>query len=67
MEKDESYFNGTDNVLLNEKFNEVSASFVIVPTPSNEIGEYSLEFVLSAVENIGKKLARLELDLWTIK
>jgi len=41
-----------------EKFNDVSTSFVIVPTPSNETGEYSLEFVLSAVEDIGKKLSQ---------
>jgi UDPglucose 6-dehydrogenase len=43
----------------NEKFNDVSASFVIVPTPSNETGEYSLEFVLSAIEDIGKKLSQI--------
>jgi UDPglucose 6-dehydrogenase len=42
-----------------EKFNDVSTTFVIVPTPSNETGEYSLEFVLSAVENIGKKLSQI--------
>lgn len=42
----------------NEKFNEVTTSFVIVPTPSNETGEYSLEFILSAVEDIGKKLSQ---------
>ena len=48
----------TFDTTYNEKFNEVSTSFVIVPTPSNETGEYSLEFVLSAVEDIGKKLSQ---------
>ena len=42
----------------NQKFDEVSTSFVIVPTPSNETGEYSLNFILSAIEDIGKKLSQ---------
>ena len=42
----------------NQEFDEVSTSFVIVPTPSDETGEYSLQFVLSAVEGIGKKLSQ---------
>lgn len=49
----------TFDTTYNEKFNDVSTTFVIVPTPSNETGEYSLEFVLSAVENIGKKLSQI--------
>ena len=49
----------TFDTTYNEKFDEVSTSFVIVPTPSDETGEYSLEFVLSAVEDIGKKLSQL--------
>lgn len=47
------------DVMYDEKFNEVSTSFVIVPTPSNEKGDYSLDFVLSAVESIGKKLNQI--------
>ena len=47
------------DVMYDEKFNEVSTSFVIVPTPSNEKGDYSLDFVLSAVESIGKKLSQI--------
>ena len=49
----------TFGIKYDEKFNDVSTSFIIVPTPSNETGEYSLEFVLSAVEDIGKKLSQI--------
>lgn len=36
---------------------ETDVTFVIVPTPSNDSGEFSLDFVLPVMEKIGKVLA----------
>lgn len=36
---------------------ETDATFVIVPTPSNEFGEFSLKFVTPVMEQVGKSLA----------
>lgn len=36
---------------------ETDLSFVIVPTPSNTLGGYSLRFALDAVANVGRALA----------
>jgi len=36
---------------------ETDATFVIVPTPSDESGEFSLKFVIPVMEQIGKALA----------
>jgi UDPglucose 6-dehydrogenase len=49
-----------------DEFNEVTTSFIIVPTPSNKSGEYSIEFVLSAVKDIGEKLNQINIDAHTI-
>jgi len=49
-----------------DAFNEVTTSFVIVPTPSGSSGEYSIDFVLAAVKSIGEKLSRLSFDTHTI-
>ena len=47
-------------------FNDVTTSFIIVPTPSSSSGEYSIDFVLAAVESIGEKLSQLNFDTHTI-
>ena len=49
-----------------EAFNEVTTSFIIVPTPSSNSGEYSIDFVLAAVKSIGKKLSQLNFESHTI-
>lgn len=49
-----------------DRFNEVTTSFIIVPTPSNKSGEYSIDFVLSAVKSIGEKLNQISIDTHTI-
>jgi UDPglucose 6-dehydrogenase len=49
-----------------DEFNEVTTSFIIVPTPSNKSGEYSIDFVLSAVKSIGEKLNQISIDTHTI-
>lgn len=49
-----------------DEFNEVTTSFIIVPTPSNKSGEYSIEFVLSAVKDIGEKLNQINIEAHTI-
>jgi len=36
---------------------KTDATFVVVPTPSNESGEFSLEFVKPVMENIGKVIS----------
>jgi UDPglucose 6-dehydrogenase len=49
-----------------DAFNEVTTSFIIVPTPSNSSGEYSIDFVLAAVKSIGEKLSQLNFNNHTI-
>jgi UDPglucose 6-dehydrogenase len=49
-----------------DAFNEVTTSFIIVPTPSSSSGEYSIDFVLAAVKIIGEKLSQLNFDTHTI-
>ena len=49
-----------------DEFNEVTTTFIIVPTPSNKSGEYSIDFVLSAVKSIGEKLNQISIDTHTI-
>jgi len=49
-----------------DEFNEVTTSFIIVPTPSTKTGEYSIDFVLSAVKSIGEKLNQISIDGHTI-
>jgi len=49
-----------------DTFNEVTTSFIIVPTPSSSSGEYSIDFVLAAVKSIGEKLSQLNFDTHTI-
>ncbi len=40
-----------------DAINKTDATFVIVPTPSDESGEFSLEFVKPVMEKIGKVLS----------
>jgi UDPglucose 6-dehydrogenase len=40
-----------------DSIKKTDATFVVVPTPSDESGEFSLEFVKPVMENIGKVLA----------
>jgi UDPglucose 6-dehydrogenase len=40
--------------------------FIIVPTPSKEDGSFSIDFVLEACQEIGKGLAKSELDHVTV-
>jgi UDPglucose 6-dehydrogenase len=41
-----------------EKISETGVTFVVVPTPSDETGAFSLRFVSEAMESIGKELAK---------
>lgn len=41
-----------------EAFKQAEVSFVIVPTPSNNSGEFSNEFVIDAVSQIGLQLSK---------
>jgi len=41
---------------FDENLQEVSTSFIIVPTPSDSNGVYSIDFVLSAVKNLCEKI-----------
>ena len=47
-------------------FNEVTTTFIIVPTPSTRSGEYSIDFVLAAMKSIGDKLNKINFDTHTI-
>jgi UDPglucose 6-dehydrogenase len=49
-----------------DSFNEVTTSFIIVPTPSTRSGEYSIDFVLAAIKSIGEKLKQMNFDTHTI-
>lgn len=51
--KNLTFSNNFDNSISNSDI-----SFVIVPTPSKENGEFSNNFVLSAVEKIGQSLSK---------
>lgn len=50
----------------NDAFSNVSTSFIIVPTPSNSEGEYSIDYVISAIESIGNKLNTIDFNSHTI-
>lgn len=45
---------------------EVSTSFIIVPTPSDSNGVYSIDFVLSAIKNLCEKINESEFQSHTI-
>lgn len=52
--------------VYSDAFNEVTTSFIIVPTPSTSSGEYSIDFVLAAIKSIGEKLNQISFDNHTI-
>jgi len=51
---------------FDENLQEVSTSFIIVPTPSDSNGVYSIDFVLSAVKNLCEKINESDFQSHTI-
>lgn len=51
---------------FDENLQEVSTSFIIVPTPSDSNGVYSIDFVLSAVRNLCEKIIESNFQSHTI-
>lgn len=51
---------------FDENLQEVSTSFIIVPTPSDSNGVYSIDFVLSAVRSVCEKIIESEFQSHTI-
>jgi UDPglucose 6-dehydrogenase len=54
LETYKNLINFTSN--FDENLQEVTTSFIIVPTPSDSNGVYSIDFVLSAVKNLCEKI-----------
>jgi UDPglucose 6-dehydrogenase len=51
---------------FDENLQEVTTSFIIVPTPSDSNGVYSIDFVLSAVKNLCEKINETIFESHTI-
>ena len=51
---------------FDENLQEVTTSFIIVPTPSDSNGAYSIDFVLSAVKNLCEKINETIFESHTI-
>lgn len=64
LERYKDSINFTSN--FDENLHKVSTSFIIVPTPSDSNGVYSIDFVLSAVRNICEKIIESNFQSHTI-
>ena len=64
LETYKDLINFTSN--FDENLQEVTTSFIIVPTPSDSNGVYSIDFVLSAVKNLCEKINETIFESHTI-
>ena len=64
LETYKDLINFTSN--FDENLQEVTTSFIIVPTPSDSNGMYSIDFVLSAVKNLCEKINEYIFESHTI-
>jgi UDPglucose 6-dehydrogenase len=64
LETYKDLINFTSN--FDENLQEVTTSFIIVPTPSDSKGVYSIDFVLSAVKNLCEKINETIFESHTI-
>jgi UDPglucose 6-dehydrogenase len=66
----ELFFKGSENITFSPTFEvqfiDVEVSFVIVSTPSNNDGNFTNEYVISAVRQIGMQLRKSEVSSHTV-